>query len=290
MFRRNFLSGGMLASTSIMCCGATQVFADEFSVSDMCSTDVGSVVSGIINQSAAAVENDDDENDNAEDLKTWQGVARKDLIWRPRDVKKNVDGVMHIAVGFVHDPGDGFKNRVIAGAQNWMASGTLKNKVKFIFDRPIEECEVRVASSASSGIAEVNISKLGRAAKKSGVSASLDPSRRATMIIHNMSSIEHEFGHVLGLGHEHTHPDILKQINMSKAIDLFAEPPNKWSSSRTRRNFSPTPACFGDQDVNLASVMLYPLPSDITSIGVSLYGFSNIHERDRRCVESLYVA
>ncbi|MEP1537966.1 MAG: hypothetical protein ABJQ34_03960 [Paracoccaceae bacterium] len=288
MLRRDFMHGGLLASTSIMCCGATPAFADNFSVNDMCSTDVGSVVSRIKNQSASAADNDEDENDDAEDLATWQGVARKDLIWRPKDVKRNVDGVMHIAVGFAHNPGDAFKNKVIQGAQKWMSSGTLKNKVRFVFVGPDEECEIKVASSESSGIAEVNISKLGRAARTSGVSASLDPSRKATMIVHNTSSIEHEFGHVLGLGHEHTHPDILKQINMNKAIDLYAQPPNNWSSARTRRNFSATPACSGDQDVNLASVMLYPLPADITSIGVSLYGFSNIHERDRRCVELLY--
>jgi hypothetical protein len=291
MKRRNFLTHGLMGATSLISLAGTRSYAEESakSMEFMCSTDVGSIARQLQSQSVSGtLSNEDDDAESSED--SWQGVARKDLIWRPRDVRLNRDGVMYIAIGFVYDPDDRFKRRVLAGAKRWLSEGSLGKKIQFVFDQPIENCEIRVASSDSVGVARANASKLGRLARKQRISAKLDAKRQSTMIIHNPESIDHEFGHALGLGHEHTHPRILSQIKMDKAIELFAGHPNFWSASRTRNNFSPTPTCDGDPEVNYGSAMLYPLPSEITTKDVDLYGFPKIHNRDRRCAESLYSA
>jgi hypothetical protein len=197
---------------------------------------------------------------------------------------------MHIAVGFVYEPSPTFKSEVEVRANRWTADGSLGSKLRFVFGRPLDECDIRIAEGGSSGVAKVNISLLGRQASQTRLSSRYDSRRQATMIISQLQTTEHEFGHALGLGHEATHKDVIDQIDMDRAVAYYAQEPNRWLPRDTRRNFAETPRCDGDPEFNPASVMLYRLPSEITKFEQTLYDFHNIHRRDRRCVESLYRA
>lgn len=50
------------------------------------------------------------------------------------------------------------------------------------------------------------------------------------------STILHEFGHALGLSHEHFHPHCQADLKIDEAVTYFQGPPNKWSESQAKFN------------------------------------------------------
>jgi len=78
--------------------------------------------------------------------------------------------------------------------------------------------------------------------------------------------ILHEFGHMIGLGHEHQNPDGGIVWNEQAVIDSLAGPPNFWSPEQTRHNvlrkYSADQIHGTNFDPN--SVMLYEFPGSWT--------------------------
>lgn len=88
------------------------------------------------------------------------------------------------------------------------------------------------------------------------------------------STILHEFGHALGLAHEHFHPQCQKDLKMKAIIAYLMGPPNNWSEEQARFNMDSEyyKDMLGRQAASLdsklktsrtidqASVMLYLFP------------------------------
>ncbi|MDH3403591.1 MAG: M12 family metallopeptidase [Acidobacteriota bacterium] len=104
--------------------------------------------------------------------------------------------------------------------------------------------------------------------------------------------ILHEFGHMIGLSHEHQNPDGGLQWNEQKVIADLAGPPNFWDPETTRRNvlhkYSADQLHGTEFDRN--SIMLYAFPASWTVNGVSTHENEKLSTLDKAFVasEALY--
>jgi hypothetical protein len=80
----------------------------------------------------------------------------------------------------------------------------------------------------------------------------------------------HEFGHAIGLAHEHQNPDGGLQWNEAEVIRALAGPPNFWDEATTRHNVLRRYAHdqFNGTRFDPESIMLYAFPASWTLNGV----------------------
>ncbi len=106
-----------------------------------------------------------------------------------------------------------------------------------------------------------------------GTDATSIPANQATM---NLGFLDggtagHEFGHAIGLAHEHQNPKVGIQWNETVVINALAGPPNNWSEATTRHNvldkYSLNQINGTDFDKN--SIMLYFFPASWTLNGIA---------------------
>jgi len=76
----------------------------------------------------------------------------------------------------------------------------------------------------------------------------------------------HEFGHALGLIHEHQSPKSGVQWNEALVLQAYSGPPNNWDEGTIRRNildrYSRNQTQYTDFDPD--SIMLYSFPAELT--------------------------
>ncbi|MEL6644079.1 MAG: hypothetical protein AAFQ79_09100 [Pseudomonadota bacterium] len=214
-----------------------------------------------------------------------QGAARSRLKWLPEHGLPAPRGVIRLGIGFVGDPPDDWKEQVRERALRWTPAGSqIAAKLIFDFSVPLSECQIRISQTGVNGIKPANRSLLGRLARSSRLGDG-----ESTMYIYNISSVEHEFGHALCLTHEHFHEALPITIDRKKAIEYFRRN-HGWKPRRTINNlFAPAERCLGDSEWNAESVMGYNIPKEITKEGISLTKSGEIHDRDRKCVDSIYL-
>ncbi len=98
--------------------------------------------------------------------------------------------------------------------------------------------------------------------------------------------ILHEFGHMIGLSHEHQNPDGGLQWNEAKVISELAGSPNFWTEAQTRHNV--LDRYSADQlhgtKFDPKSVMLYAFPASWTLNGVSTQENDDLSEVDKAFV------
>ena len=73
----------------------------------------------------------------------------------------------------------------------------------------------------------------------------------------------HEFGHALGLIHEHQQPSTPLQFDRQKVLAEVSGPPNHWTEAQIERNIF-APAAAGETNAteyDRDSIMMYPIPA-----------------------------
>ena len=102
----------------------------------------------------------------------------------------------------------------------------------------------------------------------------------------------HEFGHALGLIHEHQSP--LSEIpwDYEAVYAFFAGPPNYWSAEQTERNIFHR---YAHEQSNAshfdpASIMLYPIPPEFTHGKLTVGWNRTLSNVDRAFISQLYPA
>jgi serralysin len=100
----------------------------------------------------------------------------------------------------------------------------------------------------------------------------------------------HEFGHAIGLIHEHQNPKGGIHWNKSAVIRDLSGPPNNWSEATIENNmfkFYPLTDVI-PTDVDDSSIMMYPIPQSWTTDGFSAGLNGELSDNDRSLVASVY--
>ena len=100
----------------------------------------------------------------------------------------------------------------------------------------------------------------------------------------------HEFGHALGLIHEHQNPQGGIDWNEPAVIADLGGPPNNWDEQTVRHNVLDH---YRLEDVTATevdpeSIMMYPIPASWTNDGFSADINSDLSEKDKQLIREVY--
>lgn len=101
----------------------------------------------------------------------------------------------------------------------------------------------------------------------------------------------HEFGHALGLIHEHQHPAGGIQWNEEKVLEDLMGPPNNWTEQQVRFNVF---EAYSDEETNATqimdphSIMMYPIPPSWTLNGFSADANATLSAKDIEFINQQY--
>lgn len=104
------------------------------------------------------------------------------------------------------------------------------------------------------------------------------------------SVVLHEFGHALGLIHEHQNPKGGIEWNEAAVINDLSGPPNNWDEATIRSNVLDkyAPDAVVSTEVDAASIMMYPIPTAWTD-GKFTAGFNGeLSARDKELIRTVY--
>jgi hypothetical protein len=209
---------------------------------------------------------------------TPYGAARLSDRWRRGDGLTPNSGVITLGIHFLDGP-EASRATVRRAASAWLA-GDLGKRMAFRFDVPRQLCQIAITFNTIR-----NASIVGRESAKYAQT-------HATMDLADLDDyvIQHEFGHAIGLQHEHQHPGAGIRWNRANVIADMAR--QGWTRTMVKQNIfdrlSRHYACVGDPGFDPESIMLYPIPSHWTENGFSSGENVSISKRDRRCIEGLY--
>jgi len=104
------------------------------------------------------------------------------------------------------------------------------------------------------------------------------------------ANVLHEFGHTLGLMHEHQHPKGLKW-DKEAIYKSMSGPPNHWDKSDVDHNFFAqwTSSAFPvKKPFDPGSIMAYPMPKEWTGLGMDFGHQSSLSTGDKDFIGRLY--
>ncbi len=179
----------------------------------------------------------------------------KGKMWDPED---------HISVSFL-DGDDKLRDRVIQAARGWTMPG-LAN-LTFDYRKNTTKTNIRISFQYSG-----SWSVLGTSCKEVEKDQAtmnfgwLNPDSTDEVI---RSVVLHEFGHALGLVHEHQNPGSVIKWDKPKVYADLSGPPNNWSKETIDHNmFEP----YAKKETNYTkvdgkSIMMYAIPPGWTTDG-----------------------
>jgi serralysin len=100
----------------------------------------------------------------------------------------------------------------------------------------------------------------------------------------------HEFGHALGLIHEHQSPTHAISWNRAAVIADLSGPPNNWGPETIENNIFKRydPAELTSTPVDRLSIMMYPIPASWTTDGFSAGFNRELSDVDKEFVRDAY--
>jgi len=208
---------------------------------------------------------------------TTRAALQKDAKWASGDT---------IRVAFLE--GDNrLQQRVRDVAKKWIAPGVANLNLTFVESA---NADVRIRFLQGNG----SWSTVGTTCRQV-------PANQATMNYGWINAespdddlsgvVLHEFGHALGLIHEHQNPAGGIQWNREAVIKDLSGPPNNWSVEQIEFNVL-APASSQDVDatpLDPTSIMMYPIPASWTMNGFSTGTNSDLSEMDLKFIRKQYI-
>jgi len=165
----------------------------------------------------------------------------------------------------------------------WAKAWSEFANVTFVFD-DAPNAEIRISFEKGQG----SWSYIGR-----DIVDMVPDQKQATMNLGwlDEANVLHQFGHVLGLQHEHQNPYEPVPWDEKAVYDLFGGPPNFWDKPTIARNILepyskdayPIPKPF-----DAKSIMLYSFPNDLTKGDFSLQAGTTLSASDKAFIAKLY--
>jgi serralysin len=190
-----------------------------------------------------------------------------------------------IKVGFLEGD-ESLRRRVQAAAERWTAPRMANLSLQF---GDIDDADVRIAFEQGKG----SWSYLGtechniRAGEPTMNYGWLTPGSEDHEV---QSVVLHEFGHALGLIHEHQNPTGGIKWNEPAVIAELEKPPNSWDEATIRHNvldhYDPDKTTGTPTDPH--SIMMYPIPRAWTLDGFSAGMNDDLSETDVQFIRQTY--
>jgi len=100
----------------------------------------------------------------------------------------------------------------------------------------------------------------------------------------------HEFGHAVGLIHEHQNPRDAIDWNREAVIADLSRPPNSWDLEKIERNMFAAyePQAVEATDTDPLSIMMYPIPRSWTNDGFSAGLNGALSAKDHQLIQQVY--
>lgn len=99
----------------------------------------------------------------------------------------------------------------------------------------------------------------------------------------------HEFGHAIGLIHEHQNPQGGIRWNKPAVIHDLSGPPNNWDEATIENNMFRVYSGVDATNVDSTSIMMYPIPASWTEGGLFSAGLnSTLSDTDRQKTREVY--
>lgn len=204
------------------------------------------------------------------------GIAARKLVWEPHSVLK---------VRFLQGS-KALHERVMQAAREWLVDGV---RLELVEAGPRERAQIRIAFEEAEGSwSYVGKEGLGIHSSQPTMNlgwATLDTPKRDFWGV-----VIHEFGHALGLLHEHNHPEARIQWNKEAVYEDLGGDPNYWDRDTVDGNvFEKYDASdIITTDFDKASVMIYTIPRHWTKNGKSFMPSWKLSEGDEATIVRLY--
>lgn len=178
------------------------------------------------------------------------------------------------------------QERVKSVAEQWTAPGMARLKFNWVTEGP---ADIRIAFEQGRG----SWSYLGTQCQEIpedqptmnyGWLTPDSPDDELTRVV------LHEFGHALGLIHEHQNPEGGIKWNEPAVIADLSGPPNNWDEETIRHNVLNHygPGETTGTDVDPDSIMMYPIPAAWTLDGFSADLNADLSEKDVEFIKEAY--
>jgi serralysin len=181
---------------------------------------------------------------------------------------------------------DDLKARVQQAAEDWTAPGMANLTLEFVDEG---DAEVRITFVQGDGSWSVlgtecrNVGQSEATMNYGWLTSSSDDTEVRQVVLH-------EFGHALGLIHEHQNPEGGIDWNERAVIDELSGPPNNWDEATIRFNVLDRydPEDTTGTNVDPYSIMMYPIPATWTNDGFSAGFNDDLSDTDREFIQGAY--
>jgi hypothetical protein len=175
-------------------------------------------------------------------------------------------------------------DRVKEEAKTWLDHANLK----LYFVTAVDQADIRISFSQPGSWSCIgtdchSVPKDQATMNYGWLTTDLPPDEVSAVVLH-------EFGHALGCVHEHQQPAGGIQWNKPAVYAYYGGPPDNWSEEEIDQNILATYSAdlTVHTQVDPASIMMYPIPPDLTLNGFKVELNTQLSPTDKEFIRELY--